>query len=166
MHGKRGSILLCLANLPEQVTRKEIRFFVQGVVDNIAGSRLLRTHTISQCSILRLTDSRNGRVSYHGLIGVQPAKIALQAIPVLEQTPFRGAQLQVRRYRHSSVQIASPRTLTSIADLLLVDPRSADADRYNEIDLVASTGIRAKTSPHTARETEGAGFFVPGTGNA
>jgi len=166
MHGKRGSILLCLANLPEQVTCKEIRFFVQKAVDNIAGSRLLRAHTVSQCSILRLTDIRSGRTSHQGLIGIQPAKMALQAIPVLEQIPFRGAQLQVRRYRHSSVQVASPRTLTTISDLLSVDPQNVDADRYVKIDLVTSTGIRAKTLPQTAPEREDAGFFVHGSGNA
>jgi hypothetical protein len=166
MLGKRGSILLCLANLPEQVTRKEIRFFVHKVVDKVAGSRLLRAHTISQCSILRLTDIRNGRISHQGLIGIQPAKIALEAIPMLEQTPFRGAQLQVRRYRHSSVQIASPRSLTTIFDLLSVDPQNTDADRYIKIDLVTSTGIRAIPPPQTAPEREDAGFFVHGTGNA
>jgi hypothetical protein len=128
--------------------------------------RLRRAHTISRCSILRLTDIGNGRFSHQGLIGVDPAKIALQAIPVLGQIPFRGAQLQVRRYRHSSVEIASPRTLTTISDLLSVDPQNADADRYIKIDLVTSTGIRAETPPQTARETADAGFFVRGTGNA
>jgi hypothetical protein len=56
----------------------------------------------SNCRILRITDQAAGTVEYHGLVEVQPARIALQAIQILNGKEIGRTPIEVRRYRHRS----------------------------------------------------------------
>jgi hypothetical protein len=165
MYGKRGSMLLCLGNLPAQITRRDLKLYVQQVVERVTGSRSLRISThVPQCSILRVTDTSTGRVIHQGLIAIQPAKIALEAMPALRRTPFKGHQLQVRRYRHGSFELANAPGTADITDLLglpdLTDGALEPADPAPalKVDLVATTGapVRPLSRPLTRPSAAGA----------
>jgi hypothetical protein len=167
MYGKRGSMLLCLGNLPAQITRRDLKLFVQEVVGQVTGSRSLRISThVPQCSILRVTDTSTGRVIHQGLIAIQPAKVALEAMPALRRTPFKGYQLQVRRYRHGSFELANAPGIADIADLLglssLVDgnPEAADPTPALKVDLVSTTGAPARPLPRPMTRPSAAGILA------
>ena len=57
----------------------------------------------TNCNILRITDRATGSVEYHGLVEVRPARIALQAIQILNGQEFGGRAIAVRRYRHRTI---------------------------------------------------------------
>ncbi|MCG6943205.1 MAG: hypothetical protein LJE69_18390 [Thiohalocapsa sp.] len=142
MFGKTGSILLSIGNLPPQVSRKALKAHVQGVIDGLHDTGFRLTPAICSCNILRLTNPDTGIVTHQGLVSIQPAKLAFQVMEVLEQTPLRGLNLQVSRYRHSSFPVNSSMPLTSMSDLLGV---SANRERGQlaplKLDLVADTGV-------------------------
>lgn len=102
MLGKRGSVMLFLKGLPDQITRRELKAFVQGALKD-SGRRLLTSKpTVCNCAILRITDPERGNSELHGLVEVQPAKAAMLAIEELDDTELKGARIGVRRYQHRS----------------------------------------------------------------
>jgi len=161
MYGKRGSMLLCLGNLPPQVTRKDLKGFVREVVAKVAGSRSPRiSPRVPQCSILRVTNTATGQVMHQCLIAIQPAKVALEAMPILQQTPFRGSKLEVRRYSHCSFQMGNVHGIANIGDLLgLGTPAVAGRPSF-KLDLVSTTGASAKTGARPMRSPAPAGILA------
>jgi hypothetical protein len=145
MVGKAGSMLLCIGNLPARVTRRNLRAFVQNLIDGIDSRGLRLGSGITECSILRLTEPANGSVVYMGLVGVQPQRLGLRLIEQLRETPMKGARLDVRRYRHASFLGADTASAT-MSDLLgIVATKAADGTMSGpspacRIDLVSSTG--------------------------
>lgn len=102
MSGKNGAVMLFVRNLPSSITRRDLKHFIQRELRKagIRGFPLLSTCT--NCSILRITDPATGKREYHGLVEMQPARIALQAISVLNGKEINGTPMEVRRYRHRS----------------------------------------------------------------
>lgn len=102
MLGKRGSVMLFLSRLPHGVTRKELKAFVQSALHGDTRLPFARTTAVCNCSILRITDPTNGSSELHGLVEVQPAKAAMQAIEELNGKELKGTPIEVRRYHHRS----------------------------------------------------------------
>jgi hypothetical protein len=102
MLGKRASVMLFLKGLPDQITRRELKAFVQGALRGNGQRSLTMKPTVCTCSVLRITDPENGESELHGLVEVQPAKAAMLAIDELNDRELRGARIRVRRYRHRS----------------------------------------------------------------
>lgn len=153
MVGKAGTMLLCLGNLPPRVTKRELKQFVQDVIDGLDSRGLRLGSSIGECSILRLTDPISGDVSYRGLIGIQPPRLALRVIDALKETPMRGVRLQVQRYRHVSFQQPADDQAT-ISDLLGTPAGTLEqALPTQRIDLVASTGPVDKAGVPVSTET-------------
>lgn len=100
MLGKRGSMMLFLRGLPENLTRKELKAFIQSAVESADNRSFYFKVTVCTCTILRITDQSNGSVEHHGLVEIQPAKAAMQAIEVLNGKDFKGARIEARRYHH------------------------------------------------------------------
>jgi hypothetical protein len=102
MGGKNGSVMLFLRNLPPNVSRRDLKAFVVTQLHQagIRGTPL--RHLCANCSILRIVDPDLDTVEYHGLIEVQPARIAMRAIQVLNGKRLRDTPIEVRRYRHRS----------------------------------------------------------------
>lgn len=102
MGGKNGSVMLFVRNLPYSVSRRDLKQFIQREL-RVAGIRgLPLMSTCTSCNILRITDPATGTREYHGLVEMQPARIALQAISVLNGKEIAGTPIEVRRYRHRS----------------------------------------------------------------
>jgi hypothetical protein len=158
MFDKTGSLPLSIVNLPPQVSRKDLKAHVQGVIDELDNTRLRLTPAICTCSILRLTNPTTGAITHQGLISVQPAKLALRLIGALQNKPLRGRNLQVSRYRHSSFPINTDSPLVSMSDLLGANCNpDAEAMLPLRVDLVSNTGIQEPSglAPEAPSHTDG-----------
>ena len=102
MLGKRGSVMLFLQGLPDHITRRELKAFVQGALRDTGQHFLTLKPSVCNCSILRITDPDRGESELHGLVEVQPAKAAMLAIAELNDKELKGARIGVRRYQHRS----------------------------------------------------------------
>ena len=100
--GQTGSVALFLRDLPPDTSRKDLLAFVRDAL-RAAGVRGMPLISLcSNCQIMRITDPAAGTVEYHGLIEIQPARIVIQAIEVLNGRELKGRPIEVRRYRHRS----------------------------------------------------------------
>jgi hypothetical protein len=102
MLGKRGSVMLFLRKVPEGVTRKELKGFIQTTVKEFDNRTFCLKTAVCNCSILCITDTEDGSREYHGLVEVQPAKAGMCAIEALNGKMLKGQPMEVRRYRHRS----------------------------------------------------------------
>lgn len=102
MLGKRGSMMLFLPGLPQHLTRKELKAFVQAGLKSPEDRPFSVKANVCACTILRITDQCDGNIEHHGLVEVQPAKAAIRAIDELNGRELNGTRIQVRRYHHRS----------------------------------------------------------------
>jgi hypothetical protein len=134
MLGKRGSVLLFLRGLPQDLTKKELKGFVQAVVKATADRPRILKAAVGNCSILRITDPSNGACELHGLVEVHPATAGMRAIDSLNGQTLRGAKLEVRRYHHRSLLRDRRRVQNGAAD---AEQRRQERRRSNlKIELV------------------------------
>lgn len=139
MLGKRCSVLLFLRHIPTGVTRKELKSFVRKAVKEIDHRPFTTRTTVGNCSILCITDPERGTREYHGLVEVQPAPAAMQAIEILNCKLLRGRPIEAHRYRHRSPMQASQ---LGCDDGLILATVRAERRRTNiKIDLVPKSGI-------------------------
>lgn len=122
MLGKRGSVLLFLRGLPQDLSKKEFKGFVQAAVQETADRPRILKAAVGKCSILRITDPSNGAWELHGLVEVHPATAGMRAIERLNGQTLKGAQLEVRRYH--------PRSL--LRDRRRVDDGAADTEQRRQ----------------------------------
>jgi RNA recognition motif-containing protein len=136
MFGKRGSMMLFLRGLPEDVTQKELRAFVQEAVRPRHKRSFSLKAAVSNCTILRITDQTNGATEHHGLVEIHPAKAAIGAIETLNGKTLKGASIEVRRYHHRT-PLRDRRRNRSEQDY--PDQRKEDRRRrFIKIDLVGT----------------------------
>jgi hypothetical protein len=102
MSGKSGAVALFLRNLPPNTSRKDLKSFVHRELQRAGVTGLPLFNLCTNCSILRVQGLGAGTIEYHGLVEVQPARIALLAIDILNGKQMHGAAIEVRRYRHRS----------------------------------------------------------------
>lgn len=139
MHGKQGSILVCLDSLPPGVSRKGLKDLMQQAVDSsrlvcgLAG-RLRLTSNVLHCTILRISNPDNGATTYRGLATIAPARCALAAIAALNRMEVNGFRLHARRFRHHGLGEAE----TSLGDVLPAETDGAPPARL-VLELVQST---------------------------
>lgn len=133
MLGKRGSVMVFLRGIPENLTRKELKAFIMPAVRTATGRSVGLKGAVSGCTILRMTDPQSGATEFHGLVEIHPAKVAIHAIAELNGKKLGGQRIEVRRYQPRSALRAQ--SLEVVADE--VDPGTARERRRNlKIDLV------------------------------
>ena len=123
MLGKRGSIILFLRGLPQSLTRRELKSFVQTTLRETGPRPFSLKAAICNCSIVRITDPADGSSELHGMVEVQPATAAMRAIDQLNGREFKGVAIEVRRYHHRSLLRDRRRDL---------DSRLSDENRMRE----------------------------------
>lgn len=112
MTGKRRTIMLFFQQLPHHVTQHDLRLFIVRALRSASLPLPLVGNPISHCEILRITDRQTGQVEHHGLVEIGPARIAIQAIEILNGRNFEGHIVAVHRYRHRGIwtgQVKDPR---------------------------------------------------------
>jgi hypothetical protein len=102
MLGKRGSVMLFVRGLPEDVSGKELKHFIQTAVRELDSRPFSLKATVCNCNIVCVSDREDDSRNYHGLVEVQPAKAAIDAIGALNGRELRGHKIEVRRYQHRS----------------------------------------------------------------
>jgi hypothetical protein len=142
MFGRTGALLLCVSNLPHGVSRKDLKQFVRNAATRLRGESSRPTPAVIDCTIVRLTNPHDGRISHDGLVSIKPAKLALTLIAELQRTPLRGRFVKVCRYRHGSSNLSGRVETKTISDLLRGSDESDPATERlpMKVDLVSSTG--------------------------
>ena len=102
MSGYTGAVALFLRDLPPETSCRDLRAFVRTGLHEVGVQGMPRLGPCSSCQIIRLTDPAAGTVEYHGLIEIRPARIAIQAIRILNGRELKGRPIAVRRYRQRS----------------------------------------------------------------
>ena len=94
--------MLFVKGLPESITDKELKEQFQHLTGPRWRSYLAGCGSIGVCDIIRVTNHDTGEVEFHGLVEIQPAKLALRAIRELHGSTIRGHTIEVRRYQQRS----------------------------------------------------------------
>ena len=102
MSGKHGAVMLFVTGLSDSVTRKDLKSIFRHLIKSRWQARWSGQGLIRSCDIVRITDRDTGNVEYHGLVELQPAKLALRAIRELSGTEIGGHPIEIRRYYHRS----------------------------------------------------------------
>jgi hypothetical protein len=95
-------VLIFIRLLPESVTQSELRKFVGRVVHSPWHSLLYPATRIQSIEITKITSTLQQSVEYHGIIDIEPAKLALKVIRKLHRAPLKGKQVEVRKYYQRS----------------------------------------------------------------
>ncbi|HYN78094.1 MAG TPA: RNA-binding protein [Lamprocystis sp. (in: g-proteobacteria)] len=103
MSGKHGTVALFLSPLPPNFTRRDLKAFLCRELRKVGVRGIPLFRLCTNCSILRITDRAAGTVEYHGLVEVRPARVAMQAVQLINGTEVNGTLIEVRRYRHRSL---------------------------------------------------------------
>ncbi|HEB95735.1 MAG TPA: RNA-binding protein [Sedimenticola thiotaurini] len=91
-------MLVFIREIPESVTRQDLRHFV-GEAFRSPWNRLFgRKGEIRELDILKITDEETQTVEYHGLVDIEPSKSAMLAIRRLNKSRLLGRSVDVRRY--------------------------------------------------------------------
>ena len=160
MYGKTGSILLSFEDLPSGISRKDLKNFVLEAVDQVRRTSVRITPTISDCTIVRLTDTATGSINHQGLVSVRPAKLALSIIDKLQRTPLNGAYIKVSRYRHSSFDVNTGTSTNSMSNLLGGErAATGTTGMHLRLDLVPDTGLDGRVQ--TAAPSKAAQVTAP-----
>jgi hypothetical protein len=94
--------MLFVKGLPESITDRELKMQFQHLTGPRWRSYLAGCGSIGVCDIIRVTNHETGEVEFHGLVEVQPAKLALRAIRELHGSKIRGHSIEVHRYQQRS----------------------------------------------------------------
>ena len=95
-------MLIFIRLLPESVTQSELRKFVGRVVQSPWQNLLYPATRIESIEIRKITSTLQQSVEYHGIIDIEPAKLALKVIRKLHRTPLKGKEVEVRKYYQRS----------------------------------------------------------------
>ncbi len=101
MTGKHVAVMLFVTGLSERVTRNELISIFRHLIKSSWRTRWAHRDPIRSCNIVRITDRDSGDVEYHGLVELQPAKLALSAIRELSGAEIGGNRIEIRRYFRS-----------------------------------------------------------------
>jgi hypothetical protein len=137
MLGKRGSVMLFLRGLPENLTQKELKAFILPAIRKGSGRSIGPKAAVSSCTILRMADPMSGTVEFHGLVEIQPAKVAMHAIVELNGRELKGRKVEVRRY-HSRSVLRDRRLEAAAATANTTDDSRRERRRNLKIDLVGA----------------------------
>lgn len=95
-------MLVFIRLLPESVTQNDLRKFVDKAVRSHWPSLFLSSSRIRSTEIRKFSNSTNRSVEYHGIVDIEPAKVAVKAIRKLNRTPLKGKEVEVRKYYQRS----------------------------------------------------------------
>ena len=128
--------MLFVKGLPESITHRELKAQFKHLTGPRWRSYLAGNGSIGVCDIVRVTNHDTSEVEFHGLVEIQPAKLALRAIRELHGSAIRGHTIEVRRYHQRS----------PLRGKYMYDAEPAAVDNLDErrrenlgIELIAST---------------------------
>ena len=128
--------MLFLRSLPEGMTCKELKSIIRTTIRRSIARPLWLATPVRDCSIFSITDPENGSREFHGLVEIQPAKLAAEAMEALRGRKIDGKPLEVRRY-YSRSRLRDRRELA--AEEAAGGNRKGDRRRHNlKIELISS----------------------------
>lgn len=146
---------LFIRRLPEATTRLDLIQFVSDALK--PRWHLLQfapAGSLTGCEILRVEDTGQENVEFHGVIDITPAAAALTALERLNGNYFKSKKVEVRKYFHRSVErdrrhhqslltddVQEQRKRDRRRTHLLTEPLHAGATSRESISRVSSSAI-------------------------
>jgi hypothetical protein len=124
-------MLLFIKDIPRYSTSREIARFLE-VSRGGLGKFIpfIKSISVDKCEILRLEDTRNKTVEYHGLISVQSEKSCLALLDRFKVGLFNGQRVEVRPFIKRSIY-KDRRKLHADLELLPRERRKQDRRRHH-----------------------------------
>jgi len=95
-------MLIFIRLIPYSIKEKDLRWFVLNALCSPWRRLLRRWGNIRSVRIIKITDQGTLSIEYHGLVNVEPARLADAAIKKLNHTELGGRSVQVRKFQKRS----------------------------------------------------------------
>jgi len=95
-------MLIFFRLIPDSVTEKDLRRFVRNALCSPWRRLLRRWGNIRSIRIIKITNQETFSIEYHGLVDVEPARLADAAIKKLDRMELGGRPVQVRKFHKRS----------------------------------------------------------------
>ena len=96
-------MLIFFRLIPDSITEKDLRRFVRNALCSPWRRLFRRWGNIRSIRIIKITNQETFSIEYHGLVDVEPARLAESAINKLDRTELGGRPVQVRKFHKRSV---------------------------------------------------------------
>lgn len=92
-------MFLFVRRLPENVTSSELSRFVSSATSGWWHKLpFVNKPVVEKCEIIRIEDLEKESVEFHGLVLIQPAKVAVAIAKKLNGSKLHGKTMEVRKY--------------------------------------------------------------------
>jgi len=95
-------MLIFFRLIPDSITEKVLRRFVRDALCPPWRRLFRRWGNIRSIRIIEITNQETFSIEYHGLVDVEPARLADAAIKKLNRTELGGRSVQVRKFHKRS----------------------------------------------------------------
>ena len=129
-------MLLFFRNIPANTRTSDFHKLIKPAMGNAVFSAFNKGRIVN-VKIVRLLDSNTKILEYHGLVRIEPDKVAQKVIKRLNRKSFKGVRINVREYRsrswHNDRRTKMSNTLKS-ASLRKKDRRRRDIEVVEDIN--------------------------------
>ena len=136
-------MLVFIRMLPESVTVDDLAQLVDKAMQRPWSGLFRNRGSYSKLQILQITDQHKKSSEFHGLVEIEPAEAALDAIKRLNSARLKGQQLEVRRYFRRSPYLDRRGQMPGKEELKFMDRRMSDRRRphleIKSVDIAGST---------------------------
>ena len=124
-------MLLFIKDIPKSSTSREIARFLEVSRGGLGRFiPFIKSISVEKCEIMRLEDTRNKIVEYHGLVTAQPEKSCLVLLERFKVGLLNGKRVEVRPFIKRSIY-KDRRKLHADLELLPSERRKQDRRRHH-----------------------------------
>lgn len=91
-------MLIFIRLLPESITHTDLRRFADKAIQSTWLNLFHPPIQINSIEIRKITNTQTHSAEYHGVIDIEPAKMAAKAIRKLHRTPLKRKEVEVRKF--------------------------------------------------------------------
>ncbi len=106
---------LFIRGLPDGTAPADLRQFAEQLLAPAWYRPFAPKAAVKSCTVLKIRDLDANTVEFHGLLEVQPAMAALQAVKTLDGKRFHGRSIAVRKWQIRS-ELNDPRKRSGTAE--------------------------------------------------
>ncbi len=142
-------MVIFIRKIPANTKLSELINFVEPAVK---GGIFRRSGIIRDAKILALRDTRLRTVEFHGLITVEPEKIALRVVKNLKGKRFKGKFIIVREYVQRDWHNDPRQNCDAVLTAAMIDRRKADRRRGKDLEIIEDISARFSNVGDFARK--------------
>jgi len=122
-------MIVFLRNIPAKTKRSDIVAFIEPAIKK---RWFQKKAEIVEIKVMQLNDPRAGTMEFHGVVTIEPEKVAKKVIRKLNRQVFLGKRIAVHEYCRRNWH-NDPR----IKNALTTDDRRKSDRRRNDVEIVA-----------------------------